>query len=80
VQVPGEPAATEYGYHHDVPEGSKAVFVRRRVIVLGAIALNDMERQGYTIIGHEWPDGTGQYFYFENWSDNVFESNSFHAF
>lgn len=63
-------------FTHDVPEGAEAVFVRRRRVNLGAGKL-----PGWTIIGHKWADRTrgSEYFFFEDWSDNMFYSANFNA-
>ena len=63
-------------FAHDVPEGAEAVFVRRRRINLAAGRL-----PGWTIIGHKWADRTqgGEFYFFEDWSDNMFYSPNFNA-
>lgn len=63
-------------FAHDVPVGAEAVFVRRRRVNLGMGHL-----PGWTIIGHRWPDKTrpGEFFFFEDWSDNMFYSTNFNA-
>lgn len=71
-----------HGFHHDVPEGAAAVFTRRRVVSVGPRPDMPegslMAHSGWTIIGHRWPDTTGDYYFFSDAEDFVYHSDNFH--
>lgn len=74
----------EVGIHLDIPEGAKAVFVRRRTIRLDPSAVNPQSlpqpvRLGYTIVGYQFPDGAGLYHFFNDIDLGHFESDNFNA-
>jgi hypothetical protein len=67
----------EFGIHHEVPFGAKAIFVRRRVMSVQAGHIG-----GWTIMGHEYGEGDGrkpEYYFFDDGSDSVFKSDNFNA-
>lgn len=73
------------GYHqfeHVVPEGAEAVFVHRRKLHTGPVdvldpANIDLAKFNWTIIGHRWPDGKGDYYFFSDVADYVYRSDNF---
>ena len=67
----------EVGIYHDIPIGAHAVFTRRRGIELHRDGTPAVYLPGWTIIGHEYPNGEGLYFFYHNQRDECFASSDF---
>lgn len=67
----------EVGVHHDIPAGASAVFARRRTIAVQIATGISVPLPGWTLIGHQWPDGHGQYFFYRNDGSDTFASTDY---